>query len=190
MFDINYKNALCLILLSFFIQFWQPASAQIDFQDFTVTRIKYDGGGDWYGNKTTFVNLLKFMSTELNIQTTPKEVTAAIMDENFFNYPMAYISGHGNIKFSEEEGKRLRNYLVSGGFLFADDDYGMDRSFRREMAKVFPELKFVELPFQHPIYKVYFMGLDITEKKLKYQLLEESNLEIDRLKGRLKDYEV
>jgi len=124
--------------------------------DFTVVRIKYDGGGDWYGNKTTFKNLFQHMTDELKISTTLKEKTAMIMDEVFFNYPVAYIAGHGNIRFSEDEVKRLRTYLTSGGFLFADDDYGMDVSFRHEMKKVFPELNFVELPFTHPIYKIYY----------------------------------
>lgn len=124
--------------------------------DFTVVRIKYDGGGDWYGNKTTLKNLLGFMAEELKIGTTLTEKTAAIMDESFFNYPVAYIAGHGNIKFNDSEVERLRTYLSTGGFLFADDDYGMDRSFRREMKKVFPELNFVELPFTHPIYKIYY----------------------------------
>jgi hypothetical protein len=133
-------------------------SAQIDenLNDYTVVRIKYDGGGDWYGNKTSLKNLLSFMSDELSIRTTPAERTAEIMDESFFNHPVAYIAGHGNIKFNDNEVERLRTYLISGGFLFADDDYGMDLSFRREMKKVFPELNFVELPFTHPIYKVYF----------------------------------
>jgi len=124
--------------------------------DFTIVRIKYDGGGDWYGNKTTFKNIFQVMSDELKIRTTLKEKTASIMDESFFNYPVAYIAGHGNIKFSDEEAERLRTYLMSGGFLFADDDYGMDISFRREMKKVFPELSFVELPFSHPIYNIYY----------------------------------
>jgi len=124
--------------------------------DFTIVRIKYDGGGDWYGNKTTFKNIFQVISDELKIRTTLKEKTASIMDESFFNYPVAYIAGHGNIKFSDEEAERLRTYLMSGGFLFADDDYGMDISFRREMKKVFPELSFVELPFSHPIYNIYY----------------------------------
>jgi len=124
--------------------------------DFTVVRIKYDGGGDWYGNKTTFKNIFQFMSDELKIKTTLKEKTTSIMDESFFNFPVAYIAGHGNIKFSDGEAERLRTYLTSGGFLFADDDFGMDKSFRREMKKVFPELNFVELPFSHPIYNIYY----------------------------------
>lgn len=131
--------------------------AQINEQpgDFTVVRIKYDGGGDWYGNKTTFRNLFQLMSDEVRIKTTLKEKTASIMDDYFFNFPVAYIAGHGNIKFSDDEAERLRIYLISGGFLFADDDFGMDISFRREMKKVFPELNFVELPFSHPIYNIY-----------------------------------
>ena len=131
-------------------------ASQTEINKLTVVRIKYDGGGDWYGNKTTFINLLKKISNELNIKTAYKEVSAEITDENFFNYPIAYIAGHGNIKFTDDEVKRLRNYLVSGGFLFADDDYGMDISFRREMKKVFPELNFVELPFSHLIYHLYY----------------------------------
>jgi hypothetical protein len=124
--------------------------------EFTVVRIKYDGGGDWYGNKTTFKNLFQMMSDNMDINTAPRENTASIMDESFFNFPMAYIAGHGNIYFNDDEVERLRIYLTSGGFLFADDDYGMDLSFRREMKKVFPELNFVELPFTHPIYNIYY----------------------------------
>jgi hypothetical protein len=122
----------------------------------SVVRIKYDGGGDWYGNKTTFINLFKKLKQDLNIQTTYREETAEILDDSFFNYPIAYIAGHGNIKFDQDEAQKLRRYLISGGFLFADDDYGMDVSFKREMKKVFPELKFVELPFKHAIYNIYY----------------------------------
>ena len=155
------KHMLTVINLSFMfalLSFPQIAFTQRheDLNTFTVVRIKYDGGGDWYGNKTTLKNLLQFVSEEIGIKTTQREMTASIMDESFLTYPTAYLAGHGNIKFSEEEAQRLRRYLVSGGFLFADDDYGMDASFRREMKKVFPELKFVELPFSHPIYNIYY----------------------------------
>jgi hypothetical protein len=130
--------------------------SQNDLNKLSVARIKYDGGGDWYGNKTSFINLFKKISKEIDIKTISKETTVSIMDETLFDCPIIYIAGHGNIKFSDEEIQRLRNYLGSGGFLFADDDYGMDKSFRREMKKVFPELNFVELPFSHPIYHVYY----------------------------------
>ncbi len=122
----------------------------------TVARIKYGGGGDWYGNRTTFVNLFRFIRDNFAINTTEREVTVDILSEDFFKYPLAYIAGHGNIKFTPEEVVRLRKYLTSGGFLWADDDYGMDKSFRREMKKVFPELDWVELPFSHSIFHTAF----------------------------------
>ncbi|RMI04649.1 MAG: DUF4159 domain-containing protein [Calditrichaeota bacterium] len=122
----------------------------------TVVRIHYDGGGDWYGNRTTFVNLFRFMRENTNVQTAEREVTLRITDKDFFRYPIAYIAGHGNVKFSEEEARRLREYLIRGGFLWADDDYGMDVYFRREMKKVFPELSWVEIPFSHPIYHILY----------------------------------
>jgi len=125
-------------------------------RELRVVRIKYSGGGDWYGNKTTFINLFEKIRRETGIQTPIREESAEILDEIFFNYPIAYIAGHGNIRFDDEEVNRLRKYLIAGGFLFADDDYGMDASFRREMKKVFPELKFVELPFSHSIYNIYY----------------------------------
>jgi hypothetical protein len=143
-----FKSILSLLIL--FIYADQSA------REFTVVRLKYGGGGDWYGNKTTFVNLLKKMREEVGIATAYRETTSELMDESLFNYPVAYLAGHGNVRFTEDETKRLRKYLISGGFLFADDDYGMDVSFRREMKKVFPELKFVELPFNHPIYNIYY----------------------------------
>jgi hypothetical protein len=131
-------------------------SAADDISQISVVRIKYSGGGDWYGNKTTFINLFKRLNSEQQINVPVKENHSEIMDENFFNHPIAYLAGHGNIRFSDQEVSRLRTYLTSGGFLFADDDFGMDISFRREMKKVFPELKFVELPFNHPIYQIYY----------------------------------
>lgn len=138
-----------VILVFFLICVLSAAETQ---NTLSVVRIKYDGGGDWYGNKTTFINIFKNIQIAAKISTDPREHTASIEDEDFFNYPIAYIAGHGNVKFSDSEAKRLRTYLTSGGFLFADDDYGMDRSFRQQMKKVFPELKFVELPFSHKIY--------------------------------------
>ena len=149
--DLRFFSILVISLSCF-----GAALAQQPTEVFSVFRIRYDGGGDWYGNKTTFINLLSYISSELNIPTSQKEVSGSLMDDDLFNYPTAYIAGHGNIKFNEAEAARLRTYLTNGGFLFADDDYGMDASFRLEMKKVFPELKFVDLPFLHPIYHVHF----------------------------------
>lgn len=117
-----------------------------------VARIQYDGGGDWYGNQTTFINIFQFIRNETGLSLATKEGVISLKTTDCFDYPMLYIAGHGNVKFSEKEIKTLRNYLISGGFLWADDDYGMDKSFRREMKKVFPDLKWVEVPFDHPIY--------------------------------------
>jgi len=125
-------------------------------QETRPVRIHYDGGGDWYGNKTTWQNILKKVRTEFGLNTAKDEIAYRITDPEFKQYPIAYIAGHGNISFSDAETELLRNYLVNGGFLFADDDYGMDISFRREMKKVFPELNFVEIPFSHPLYHTYF----------------------------------
>ncbi len=122
----------------------------------TVVRIKYGGGGDWYGNRTTFVNLFNFMRAHTNINLTAKEIALSPTDKNFFRYPIAYIAGHGNIRFSDQEVVRLRDYLTSGGFLWADDDFGMDPSFRREMKRVFPKADWLELPFSHGIYHQFF----------------------------------
>ncbi len=134
---------------------WGMASALAQ-QPVTVARIKYAGGGDWYGNRTTFVNLFRYIREHTNVVTAEKEVTVEIGEKDFFKYPICYIAGHGNIKFSDEEVRRLRLYLTRGGFLWADDDYGMDPAFRREMKKVFPDLQWVEIPFSHPIYHTVF----------------------------------
>lgn len=145
-------------LLIFILIFgtFESITGQQSINDITVVRIKYGGGGDWYGNKTTFINLFEKIRETTKIQSSYKEVTYSIEDKEFFNQPISYIAGHGNIKFNDNEIKKLRTYLTSGGFLFADDDYGMDTSFKREMKKVFPELSFVELPFNHKIYHQYY----------------------------------
>ncbi len=120
--------------------------------DIIPVRIHYQGGGDWYGNKTVWKNILNRAQKVLALPTGKREVAYKISDPEFIQYPIAYISGHGNIHFSDTEAGILRRWLTAGGFLWADDDYGMDKSFRREMKKVFPELRFVELSFLHPIY--------------------------------------
>ena len=123
---------------------------------FTIVRVKYSGGGDWYIDQSSLPNLLKFIRENTNIDVASKESRVEISDEALFSYSYIYITGHGNIRFSEEEVKRLRKYLTGGGFLHADDCYGMDKSFRREMKRVFPDKEFVELPFSHGIYHCMF----------------------------------
>jgi hypothetical protein len=122
--------------------------------DFKIARLKYRGGGDWYSDPTSLPNLLRGAEDELGISVAAEELRISIMDEALFTCPFAYMTGHGKVKFSEEEAARLRLYLVSGGFLWADDNYGMDEYFRKEIRKVFPEQELVEIPFNHEIYHI------------------------------------
>lgn len=121
---------------------------------FRIAVVKYGGGGDWYANPTSLPNLAAFCNQELktNIQASTVEVGSPDM----YNYAMLHITGHGNVLFSNTEALNLRNYLLSGGFLHIDDNYGLDPAIRREMKKVFPELDFVELPANHEIYQKPF----------------------------------
>jgi hypothetical protein len=121
-----------------------------------IARLKYNGGGDWYANKTSLPNLIEFCNQSLGMSLAAEEEVVEPGSADLFNYPFIHLTGHGNIIFNEQESRNLRNYLIAGGFLHADDNYGMDKFLRREMKKVFPELDFVELPFNHPIYHQKF----------------------------------
>lgn len=123
---------------------------------FRIARIKYGGGGDWYGDETSLVELLKFVREETLLDVAPTEDVVELTSDKLFSYPYVYLTGHGNVRFSDQEAVRLRRYLVGGGFLHIDDNYGLDRHIRREMKRVFPELEFVELPFSHPIYHTHY----------------------------------
>ncbi len=119
---------------------------------FKLAKLKYNGGGDWYANKTSLPNLIDFCNKNLNLNIASEEDIVEVGSSDIFNYPFIHLTGHGNIIFSDVEAENLRNYLIAGGFLHADDNFGLNLFFRREMKKVFPELDFVELPFNHPIY--------------------------------------
>lgn len=131
----------------------QPATGS---SAFVIGRLKYHGGGDWYNDPSTIPNLLEFMGKQTNIPVGHAEKKVQIMDEDLFSLPALFITGHGKIQFSDEEADRLRKYLTNGGFLYADDDYGMDKFFRQQMKKVFPDKKMVELPASHLIYHCHF----------------------------------
>lgn len=123
----------------------------------TIARLKYQGGGDWYNDPSAEVNLLKFISMNFpNIKTNPVYKFVDLSSDEIFSYPILFLTGHGNVSFSADEVKRLRTYLESGGFLYIDDDYGMDKAIRREMKKVFPDKDFVELPFNHKIFNIFY----------------------------------
>ena len=118
--------------------------------------IKYKGGGDWYADPTALPNLIRFCNQELKTNIDPQPATVEPGSIELFNYPFVHITGHGNIIFSATESENLRLYLEAGGFLYIDDNYGLDQYIRREMKKVFPEQEFVELPPDHPIYRQKF----------------------------------
>ena len=128
----------------------------ISAQDFNIARIQYSGGGDWYADPSSLPNLIDFISDKTNIKIESGEYKIKLTSESLYGHTFLYLTGHGNIRFSDEEIGALRNHLLKGAFLHADDNYGMHDSFKREMKKVFPEKEWVELPIDHPIYSCYF----------------------------------
>ena len=125
-------------------------------QFFTIARIQYGGGGDWYSDPSSLPNLLAFVNSNTPIKTMQKEIKIKLTDNNANHFPYYYLTGHGNIKFTNNEIISLREILSNGGFLHADDNYGMDKSFRREIKKIFPNKELIELPHNHPIFKSYY----------------------------------
>lgn len=121
-----------------------------------LARLKYGGGGDWYNDPSMIPNMHQFLRSRTNLHTAKEEARVSLMDEALFAYPVLFMTGHGRISFSEQEAQRLRAYLLNGGFLFADDDYGMDEHFRREMKKVFPDKELLDIPFSHPVFHALY----------------------------------
>lgn len=117
-----------------------------------IALLKYKGGGDWYANPTALPNLIKFCNENLGTDLAKEPATVEPGSRDIFNYPFVHMTGHGNIVFTPVEVQNMREYLLAGGFLHADDNYGLDKAFRREMKKVFPEDDFIELPWDHPIF--------------------------------------
>ncbi len=119
--------------------------------------LKYNGGGDWYANlETSLPNLIKFCNAKLGTSINPEQAVVEVGSVEIFNYPFVHMTGHGNIIFTHQEADNLRKYLIAGGFLHIDDNYGLDKFIRPQMKKVFPELDFVELPISHEIYHQKF----------------------------------
>ena len=125
-------------------------------QNFSIARIHYSGGGDWYSDPSSLPNLLKFLGENTQISVDEEEVRLRPTDPEFYQYPYLYLTGHGNVRFSAEEVTRLRESLLRGAFLHADDNYGMDASFREEIKRVFPNRDFIELPFDHPVFHIFY----------------------------------
>lgn len=148
------KNIILLSLVALMLPA-QLAGEELN-NNLTIARLKYRGGGDWYNDASAIPNLMKEISKRTGIPVNVQQKVVSLTDDDLFSYPFLFLTGHGNIKFTDEEAERLRHFLTSGGFLYADDDYGMDESFRREIKKVFPESELVELPDDHPIYHCYY----------------------------------
>ncbi len=123
---------------------------------FQIGKLKYEGGGDWYSNPTSLPNLIEYINKNTNVKIAKVEDVVEAGGSQIYQYPYVYLTGHGNVTFSDSEAKNLRTYLISGGFLHIDDNYGLDKYIRPEMKKVFPELEFVELPYTHDIYHTQY----------------------------------
>ena len=125
-------------------------------QTFTIARVHYSGGGDWYSDPSSLPNLLNYVKENTPVSIYPEEVRIKLTDDNANQYPYLYLTGHGNIRFTDSEVIALRSILMNGGFLHADDNYGMDASFRREIKRVFPNKDLIHLPHDHPVFHIYY----------------------------------
>lgn len=139
-----FKRLFFLLIITATCSFAPPS--------YKIAKLKYSGGGDWYANKTSLPNLIRFCNQNIGTNIAAEEDIVEVGSADLLNYPFVHLTGHGNIVLSDAEAENLRKYLIAGGFLHADDNYGLDKFFRREMKKVFPELELVELPFNHPVY--------------------------------------
>lgn len=142
---------LLLVLLFAVPSIWAQTNHTIQ-----IARIKYDGGGDWYSDEKSLVELLKFVSENTLLDVAPEEEVVDLDSDKLFTFPYLYLTGHGNVEFSPRQVERLRRYLNNGGFLHIDDNYGLDVSIRRELKKLYPDQDLVELPFSHPIYAIHY----------------------------------
>jgi len=143
-------------IASILLTFLLATAFTSDAPSLKMALLKYNGGGDWYSNPTSLPNLARFCNENLNTNFDPDYATVEVGSADLFNHPFVHMTGHGNVVFSDAEAENLRNYLIGGGFLHVDDNYGMDPYLRTAMKKVFPELEFVELPYEHEIYNQKF----------------------------------
>ena len=125
-------------------------------QEMKIARLKYDGGGDWYANRTALPNLIAFTNKNIKTDLFKNEDQVDAGSPDLFLYPYVYMTGHGNVVFNSIQSSNLRKYLTSGGFLHIDDNYGLDPFIRLEIKKIFPKNEWVELPFDHEIYHQYY----------------------------------
>lgn len=145
------KKSVYIILIGLFLALSAFAQAPL-----RISLLKYGGGGDWYADPTALPNLIAYCNQQLGTKIHHEHDIVEVGSSDIFNYPFVHMSGHGNVKFTLQEAQNLRNYLISGGFLHIDDNYGMDPFVRTQMKKAFPELDFIELPRNHNIYNQTF----------------------------------
>ncbi len=143
---MNYKFLNILFIFTFL------SLTSVSQSSYKIALLKYNGGGDWYANPTSLPNLIKFCNKNLHTEINKEPATVDVGSPEIFNYPFLHMTGHGNVIFSSDEVKNLRTYLLAGGFLHVDDNYGMDKYIRREIKKLFPEKELTELPFSFPIF--------------------------------------
>lgn len=122
-----------------------------------IALLKYNGGGDWYSNPTSLPNLIKYCNSNINTQIKPKPRTVEPSSPDLLSYPFVHMTGHGNVAFSDADVNNLRKYLLAGGFLHIDDNYGMDQYIRKEIKKIFPNDNLIEIPSSHPIFQKPFI---------------------------------
>jgi hypothetical protein len=144
-----------IVLLFVFISFSILSIAQNN-SDLRIALLKYNGGGDWYANPTSLPNLIQFCNQNLNTDISPEPETVEPGSPDIFNYPFIHMTGHGNVIFSEFEKENLRNYLLSGGFLHIDDNYGMDQFIRPQISEIFPDKELSEIAFKHDIFHCFY----------------------------------
>jgi hypothetical protein len=136
-------------------------STAVTAEPVSMARLQYEGGGDWYNNPDVIPNLLEFVHRETGIPVEPEQTVVRSTDEALFNHPILYVTGHGNISLSDEEARSLRNYALSGGFIYIDDDYGMDEYVRDEIRAIFPDRSLRRLSFDHPVLDHYYSFEDL-----------------------------
>ncbi|MDA8951277.1 DUF4159 domain-containing protein [Flavobacteriaceae bacterium] len=140
------------------IRFVKILFLSISFSTFAqeVAVLKYNGGGDWYANPTAIPNLIEFSNKNIKTKISKSPTTVSVGSSDLFNFPIVFMTGHGNVFFTDQEAKNLRQYLISGGFLHISDNYGLDKYIRTQLKKVFPKIELIEIPFSHAIFNQTF----------------------------------
>lgn len=147
---------LSVIILAMAVTVGAPAQSPAADDGLVLARLRYGGGGDWYNDPSSLVNLAHYLNENTRVRVAEREAKIALTDEAVFSHPILFVTGHGRIRLSDAEVEALRRYLLAGGFLYADDDYGMDADFRALMKRVFPGRELQELPFSHGIYRMHY----------------------------------